>query len=43
MNSTYNDIISMAMDDYMSDTDGQYNNEKLKEFAKEAISLIKAE
>ena len=40
MNSSYNDIIKLAMEDYMSDTNNTYDNEKLKEFAKETIGYI---
>ena len=40
MNSNYNDVIKNAMEDYMSDTNNTYDNTRLREFAKEAISLI---
>ena len=42
MNSNYNDIIEMAMSDYMSEYDSEYDNVKLKLFAQEAINLINA-
>lgn len=40
MNSSYNDIIKMAMEDYLSDTKNKYDNKELKEFAEEAIGYI---
>lgn len=43
MHSSYNDIIKSAMKDYLSDTKATYDNDKLKEFAKEAINLINKE
>lgn len=39
MNSSYDDIIKCAMDDYMSDTNNSYNNEELKAFANETIAM----
>ena len=43
MNSSYNDIIRMAMDDYMNNSNNNYDNEGLKEFAKETINYINQE
>ena len=40
MNSNYNDVIKNAMEDYLSDTNNSYDNTRLKEFAREAISVI---
>ena len=40
MNSGYNDVIKKAMDDYLSDTNNQYDNEELELFAEEAIKKI---
>ena len=40
MNSSYNDIIKKAMDDYLNDTNNTYNNEELKKFAEESIGYI---
>lgn len=40
LNLDFCDVIQKAMDDYMSDSDSSYDNERLKEFAKEIISLI---
>ena len=43
MNSSFNDIIEHAMNDYMSDINLEYSKEKLKLFAKESIDLINNE
>lgn len=40
MNSSYNDVIKLAMEDYMSDINNHYDNERLKKFAHESIGLI---
>ena len=43
MRSRYNDVIEKAMEDYLSDTKNTYDNEELKEFAKESINKINEE
>ncbi len=40
MNSGYEDVIQAAMDEYGDDVDGTYDAERLRSFAKEAITLI---
>ena len=40
MGSSYNEVIKKAMDDYLSDTKNTYDNDELREFAKEAIEKI---
>ena len=40
MNCNYKDVIQKAMEDYMSDTDHNYDNTRLRMFAKEAITVI---
>lgn len=40
MNSSYNEVIKKAMDDYLSDTKNTYDDDELREFAKEAIEKI---
>ena len=40
MNSNYNKVIKSAMEDYINDANNKYDNEELKKFAKEAISMI---
>ena len=40
MKSEYNDVIKYAMEDYISDTNYVYDNDRLKAFAKEAIAKI---
>ena len=40
MDSSYNEVIKKAMDDYLSDTKNTYDNDELREFAKEAIEKI---
>lgn len=40
MNSSYNDIIKLAMEDYISNKSISYDNERLKMFADESIKLI---
>ena len=43
MHSSCNDVIKKAMEDYLSDTKNTYDNEELKEFAKESINKINEE
>ena len=43
MNSSYNEIIKKAMDDYLNDANNQYDNEELKKFAEETIKKINEE
>ncbi len=43
MNSSYNDIIKKAMDDYMNDSNNFYDTERLKSFATETINYINQE
>ena len=40
MNSGYHDVIKLAMEDYMSNSNNTYDSERLKAFAKEAITVI---
>lgn len=40
MDSSYDDVIRLAMEDYMSDAEAVYDSEKLEGFAKEAIGYI---
>ena len=40
MDSSYPDVIKQAMDDYKSDDDSHYDNDRLKKFADEAIQKI---
>ena len=40
MNSSYNEVIKKAMDDYLSDKKNTYDNDELKKFAEEAIEKI---
>ena len=40
MGSSYNEVIKKAMDDYLSDAKNTYDNDELREFAKEAIEKI---
>ena len=40
MDSSYNEVIKKAMDDYLSETKNTYDNDELREFAKEAIEKI---
>ena len=43
MNSSFNDVIELAMKDYMSDTSLDYSEERLKLFAEETIQIINNE
>lgn len=43
MNSNFNEIIELAMEDYLNDTNLVFPEEELKSFAKEAIGLINDE
>ncbi len=40
MNSSYNDVIKRAMDDYMGNGNIIYNDDELRGFAREAIGMI---